>query len=112
MPGFRVEDRSIPDIQGFKTSSRKPTGHPAEKPIDLVEWILSTSSIGDGHVVLDPFCGSGTTGVAALRCGASFIGSELDEAWALSARARIGSGIAIKPDERTGSQSGLFEGAA
>ena len=51
--------------------------HPTEKPIKLMEfYVNNSSSIGD--VVLDPFLGSGTTGVAALNLNRSFIGIEKD----------------------------------
>jgi site-specific DNA-methyltransferase (adenine-specific) len=42
-----------------------------------------------GEVILDPFCGSGTTGVAALRLGRRFIGIEKDSKYAALARDRI-----------------------
>lgn len=37
---FGISDRGLPDIQRFQWSSHKPNGHPAEKPIDLVAWII------------------------------------------------------------------------
>jgi tRNA/tmRNA/rRNA uracil-C5-methylase (TrmA/RlmC/RlmD family) len=42
-----------------------------------------------GDVVLDPFCGSGTTGVACLRAGRRFIGFEVDPLWATISSARL-----------------------
>lgn len=51
--------------------------HPTQKPIDLLEWILKTYT-NDGYIVLDPFMGSGSTGVAAKNLGRKFIGCELD----------------------------------
>ena len=60
-------------------------------------------------VVLDPFCGSGTTGVAAIRSGRRFIGIERDHAYAQVARERIlaeKDGLALR-DARAG-QRGLF----
>lgn len=49
--------------------------HPNQKPIALMAWCLTFLP---GLTVLDPFVGSGTTGVAALRAGRRFIGIELD----------------------------------
>ncbi len=49
--------------------------------------LLAASNAGD--LVLDPFFGSGTTGVAARRLGRSFIGVERDPAYAKAARPRI-----------------------
>jgi len=56
-------------------------GHPTQKPLALLDRIiLSASSPGD--MVLDPFAGSGTTGVAALRRGRRFIGVEIARPYA------------------------------
>lgn len=58
----------------------KATAHPTEKPVPLMaEYIRNSSQRGD--VVLDPFMGSGTTGVAAAHLGRKFVGIELDEAF-------------------------------
>ena len=48
-------------------------GHPTQKPLRLMEWCLSFAPDG---LILDPFMGSGTTGVAAMNLGRSFIGIE------------------------------------
>ena len=59
-------------------SSKERTGHPAQFPESLVEdHILSWSNECD--VILDPFMGSGTTGIACLNTNRNFIGMELDE---------------------------------
>lgn len=55
----------------------KVTDHPTEKPVYLMaEYVLNSSDRGE--TVLDPFMGSGTTGVACVQTGRSFIGIELD----------------------------------
>lgn len=51
--------------------------HPTQKPLEIVERIIRASCPPDG-VVLDPFMGSGTTAVAARRCGRNFAGFELN----------------------------------
>jgi len=57
----------------------KVTDHPTEKPVPVMaEYIRNSSQRGE--VVLDPFMGSGTTGVAAAQLGRRFLGIELDEA--------------------------------
>lgn len=48
-------------------------GHPTQKPLRLMEWCLSFAPAG---LTLDPFMGSGTTGVACMNLGRSFIGIE------------------------------------
>jgi site-specific DNA-methyltransferase (adenine-specific) len=51
--------------------------HPTEKPVELIEDMLRVVS-PDGGAVLDPFMGSGTTGVACAKLGRKFIGVEID----------------------------------
>ena len=73
---FRLADRSIHDIQKFQWASIKPSGHPAEKPISLFQWLLEIS--GDG-ITIDPFFGSGTTGIACEKINRHWIGIEMSE---------------------------------
>lgn len=64
------------------------TGHPAAYPLAIpTDHIISWSNAGD--VVLDPFMGSGTTGIACLNTGRDFIGIELDNEYFDIARKRI-----------------------
>jgi site-specific DNA-methyltransferase (adenine-specific) len=64
--------------------------HPTQKPLGLLERVIAASA-GAGDLILDPFCGSGTTGVAAVRAGCRFLGVERDPAYLdLSAR-RLGA---------------------
>jgi len=62
--------------------------HPTQKPEALLMRVLLAAS-NAGDLVLDPFFGSGTTGVAARRLGRSFIGIERDPVYARAARRRI-----------------------
>ena len=80
-PDFKIGNRGLSDIQRFKWGSYKPTGHPAEKPLDLIRWIIQTSGKKDGAVILDPFMGSGTTAAAAIAEGCNYIGFEMDPSW-------------------------------
>jgi site-specific DNA-methyltransferase (adenine-specific) len=52
--------------------------HPTEKPVSLMAELL-TDFTNEGQTILDPFVGSGTTGVAAVRMGRKFIGIEQNE---------------------------------
>lgn len=52
--------------------------HPTAKPVELMEWLTRTYT-GAGRTVLDPFMGSGSTGVAVLKNGRRFIGVEKEE---------------------------------
>ena len=51
--------------------------HPCPRPIEQVEYVVGTFTV-EGETVLDPFMGSGTTGVAAVRLGRTFIGIEIE----------------------------------
>ena len=51
--------------------------HPTEKPIELIEKLIEASTVV-GEVILDPFSGSGTTGVACVELGRKFVGIEID----------------------------------
>lgn len=52
-------------------------GHPTQKPLDLMKWtIAQVDHCGTVASILDPFMGSGTTGVAAVQMGRDFIGIE------------------------------------
>lgn len=62
--------------------------HPTQKPIDVIETLVRNSS-SLGGVVIDPFMGSGTTGVACKSLGRSFIGIEKNEGYFLKAKERI-----------------------
>lgn len=62
--------------------------HPTEKPVELIEILISNSSQCN-DVVLDPFMGSGSTGVAAINTNRNFIGIELDENYFKIAEKRI-----------------------
>ena len=53
--------------------------HPTQKPIGLMEWTLEQIGAERGSICLDPYMGSGTTGVACLRRGVRFIGIEIEE---------------------------------
>ena len=66
---------------GFPTLEEKKFGkHPTQKPVSLLDRIVRASS-DPRMVVLDPFCGSGTTGVAALMNGRKFIGIDAEKTY-------------------------------
>ena len=73
----------INDIGGSKTVHKFNNiignkVHPTEKPEELMKFYIENSS-NEGDTVLDPFLGSGTTGVAALNTNRKFIGVEMEE---------------------------------
>lgn len=62
--------------------------HPTQKPIALMAWILENYT-NYGDTILDPFMGSGTTGVAAIQTGRNFIGIEMSKDYFAIAEKRI-----------------------
>jgi site-specific DNA-methyltransferase (adenine-specific) len=64
--------------------------HPTQKPLGLLERVIAASA-SPGDLVLDPFCGSGTTGVAAVRAGCRFLGLERDPEYVGLAARRLRS---------------------
>lgn len=62
--------------------------HPTQKPVALMEWCIEKYT-KPGDTILDPFMGSGTTGVAALHTGRKFIGIEMDAGYFQIAQERI-----------------------
>ena len=84
--------------------------HPTQKPIALMVWTIEQLTDPD-DLVLDPFCGSGTTGVACLRLGRRFIGIEKEATYAAVARERLeaeSQGLSLR-DARAG-QLPMFGG--
>jgi len=86
---FTIKDRSLPDIWRCKWHSHKPHGHPAEKPRALIERMIQAAG---GGLVIDPFCGSGTTLDAAQSVGVPAIGIEIEERWCEVAARRLDQG--------------------
>ena len=82
----RSMDWSVANTANMKTrQDSKP--HPCPRPLDQTMELVANFTI-DGGTVLDPFMGSGTTGVACQRLGRSFIGIEIDPAYHAIARRR------------------------
>jgi len=85
--GARIYDW-FSDIQQVKNVSLDKTGHPCPLPVELIKRIiLLSTSLGD--TILDPFMGSGTTGVACVQTGRNFIGIEIDPQYFAIAEKRI-----------------------
>ena len=90
---WEICERPLPEggqvVWGIPTPGPREKSHgrhPTQKPLALLERVLAASA-GPGALVLDPFAGSGTTGVAALRAGCRFLGIEREADYVeLSAR--------------------------
>ena len=89
--------RVFPVFRYEAKASRRERGdgniHPTVKPIALMRWLARLVTPPSG-IILDPFAGSGTTGVAAIREGFRFIGIEREPAYIEIARKRIAEAAA------------------
>ena len=77
------------DVWNFDRVAGKTQVHQNQKPLPLIERCIESHS-KKGEIVLDPFMGSGTTGVACKNLNRNFIGIELDEKYFNIAKERIG----------------------
>jgi len=101
----KLADLGVADII---TSPRIRGGYPAEKPVAVSEVLVRQSS-REGELVLDPFMGSGSVGVAAVQRGRNFLGNDLcEEAVEVSRRRLVAAGAVEEPPAlATGPQLGL-----
>lgn len=83
--------------------------HPAQKPTELMLELVELFT-DPGDLILDPFCGSGTTGVAAVRLQRRFIGIEIDPKYAAVARERIAAELrGLSLHAARAGQSSIFD---
>lgn len=73
-----LQMRSVWAIGTPKPSEKTFGKHPTQKPIDLLDRII-ISSTNENDLILDPFCGGGTTGVSCIKLGRRFIGIEKEQ---------------------------------
>jgi len=74
-PGFHPDGRIMNDwwqIGILSTTAKERTGYPTQKPLQLLERLIQAYT-NEGDTVLDYYCGSGTTGVAAKALGRNYI---------------------------------------
>lgn len=83
---FRIDQ--LPPDQSPRNGNR-PALHPTQKPIALMCWSMELAKVPEGATVLDPYMGSGTTGIACLRTNRNFIGIEKDPNHFKTACARL-----------------------
>jgi len=75
-------------VWAFPTESAKKVGHPAPFPVELPYRLIQLYTF-ERDVVLDPFCGSGTTCIAAVRTNRRYLGLDINEEYVNLARERI-----------------------
>ena len=88
LPGIAVHDVWA-DIEPINAAARERLGYPTQKPIALLERIIQASS-NEGDVVLDPFCGCGTTVAAAQKLDRRWIGIDITQLAISLIRYRLG----------------------
>lgn len=75
---FSKDMRYLPPVANLSAREYPPGfAHPCPKPIELMRWLVEESS-DPGDTVMDPFMGSGTTGVACAGLGRKFVGIEIN----------------------------------
>ena len=72
-----------------RASERGKTLHPTQKPVALMRWIIERMRIPRGTTIVDPYCGSGATLLAAAELGYEALGIELSPAYFAVARKRL-----------------------
>ncbi len=82
------------------------TSHPTQKPLELMEYLIRLVTPPNG-VVLDTFCGTGTTAVAARKLGFQFVTCDREETYALIARARLAQ-LGAAADTKAALASGAY----
>ncbi len=85
------------DIWEIRPESARRIGHPAPFPVELPERLINLYTYLD-DVVLDPFIGSGSTAVAAVRTGRNYVGYDTDAGYVALAESRISEARAVKLD--------------
>jgi adenine-specific DNA-methyltransferase len=85
---FLAPSGAYTDVWDFPTVQGYPGKHPCEKPLSLASHIVTVSS-REGDTLLDPFCGSGVFGEAALRLGRKAILGDASDHWSQYAAAKL-----------------------
>jgi len=92
------------DVWEFPPESAVRVQHPAPFPVELPQRLMELYTF-QGDLVLDPFCGSGSTLVAAIRSARDAVGYDLDPAYVALARARVADELSGAEAEQVGADS-------
>ncbi len=91
-----IEMDDILRIPSLNNMAKERVGYPTQKPIELLTFLINACCMpGERALVVDPFCGSGTTLVAAKQTGRSCIGIDISEAAVEISRNRLGVGTVV-----------------
>ena len=85
---FVTHSNNLKNIISFKKVHHSKASHPTQKPVDLLQHLILEPDYNP-RLILDPFMGSGSTGVACVNLDRDFIGIELDDGYFEIAKGRI-----------------------
>ena len=85
---FVCRSKNLKNIVSYKKVHHSRANHPTEKPVDLLQHLIVEPDY-DPKTILDPFMGSGSTGVACVNTNRNFIGIELNDEYFKIAEKRI-----------------------
>ena len=85
---YKTKSNNLSNILKFRRVAPSKLLHSCEKPVALLELLIE-ESVEEKSIVIDPFMGSGSTGVACVNTNRNFIGMELDEEYFKIAKERI-----------------------
>jgi site-specific DNA-methyltransferase (adenine-specific) len=88
-PLHRLKMMHTDVIRATSTALADRTEHPCPKPLSFVRKLINRVAPSPADIILDPFMGSGTTGVAAIQLGHKFIGIEINGDYLAIAKRRI-----------------------
>jgi DNA modification methylase len=110
-PKSKVGQHVIPGRCTDTSANGKQAAHPCPRKLAHVEWLVRWWSEPQ-DIILDPFCGSGTTCVAAKKLGRKYIGIDISEEYCRIARERleaVDTGVPVK-ERRKGQMALEFDG--
>ncbi len=85
-PAVEINDCGSATVAEFDIATDRD--HPCQKPIDMLRYYIG-NSVADNEIVLDPFMGTGSTGLAALSLDCNFIGFEIDPEYYVKACGKL-----------------------
>lgn len=88
-------------VETHSEPQKRANHHPTVKPLALMRYLCRLTQTPTGGIVLDPFMGSGTTGVACVQTGRNFIGVEIDPGYFEIAQKRIEQAQELKNNEQS-----------
>ncbi|MEJ7848033.1 MAG: DNA methyltransferase [Pyrinomonadaceae bacterium] len=98
MPGIALQDLWT-DVPPISSQAQERLGYPTQKPVALLERIVAASS-NEGDIVLDPFCGCGTTIAAAQKLNRQWIGIDITHLGIALQKYRLKDAFGLEPNVR------------